>query len=123
MPYSLDLRERVVAAVKSGMSKTKAAEIYNVCRQTIRRWVVQDEETGSLKPITGFQKGHSHGITDLDYFKQYIDSNSDLTQEEIAIHFNVSSSTVSRTLQRLGYTRKKRAKHTQKDVMNHERNI
>ena len=29
MPYSVDLRERVVGAIHSGMTRTKASAIYN----------------------------------------------------------------------------------------------
>jgi transposase len=107
MPYSMDLRIRVVDAIRLGMTRTKASAIYKVCRKTIYIWLRLEERTGSLEPQTGYQKGHSHGITDHHVFKQFVDAHPDYTQEEIAQHFSVGSSTVSRTLEKIGYSRKK----------------
>ena len=41
-PYSLDLRERVVSAVRSGMSCREAAEHFDVGASTAIRWVQRD---------------------------------------------------------------------------------
>ena len=46
-PYSLDLRERVVAAVSSGMSRRAAAERYQVSIATAIRWTARAKRTGS----------------------------------------------------------------------------
>lgn len=46
-PYSLDLRERVVASVAGGMSRRKAAAHYQVSYSTAIRWVERVERTGS----------------------------------------------------------------------------
>ena len=46
-PYSLDLRERVVAAVHGGMSCEEAAEHYEVSQSSAIHWVRRDRETGS----------------------------------------------------------------------------
>ena len=46
-PYSLDLRERVVSAVRSGMSCREAAEHFDVGASTAIRWVQRDRDTGS----------------------------------------------------------------------------
>jgi putative transposase len=46
-PGSLDLRERVVAAVHGGMSCEEAAEHYEVSQSSAIRWVRRDRETGS----------------------------------------------------------------------------
>jgi transposase len=46
-PYSLDLRERVVAAVASGMSRRAAAKCYQVSISTAIRWVTRADQTGS----------------------------------------------------------------------------
>ncbi|MCJ2542790.1 IS630 transposase-related protein, partial [Thermostichus vulcanus] len=39
MSYSLDLRERVVKYVEEGGSPTEAAQLYDVSRATIYRWL------------------------------------------------------------------------------------
>lgn len=122
MHYSVDLRTRVVDAVRSGISKTKASKVYKVCLRTIYNWLELIEKTGSLDPCTGYQKGHSHGITDYAAFRNFVDEHSDYTQEEIAQHFSVGSSTVGRTLKKLNYSRKKRVKLIQKEVKRNVKN-
>jgi transposase len=46
-PYSLDLRQRVVGAVHSGMSCEEAAQHYEVSESSAIRWVRRERETGS----------------------------------------------------------------------------
>src|SRR5450631_3733881 len=46
-PYSLDLRERVVAAVAAGMSRAQAAAHYQVSHSSAIRWTRRQAETGS----------------------------------------------------------------------------
>lgn len=56
-PYSIDLRERVVAAVKTGgMSCHRAAEQFGVGVSTAINWVGRLRETGSIAP--GKMGGH-----------------------------------------------------------------
>ena len=50
-PYSMDLRERVVAAVKTGgMSCNKAAKQFGIGVSTAINWVRRVRETGSVAP-------------------------------------------------------------------------
>jgi transposase len=44
---SLDLRERVVAAVSNGMSRRQAAERFGVSAASAIRWCTRERETGS----------------------------------------------------------------------------
>jgi transposase len=46
-PYSLDLRERVVAAVRAGMSRRAAAAHFSVGVSTAIRWTTRERQTGS----------------------------------------------------------------------------
>ena len=56
-PYSLDLRERVVAAVETGgMSRHQAAAHFGVGISTAITWVRRLRETGSVAP--GQMGGH-----------------------------------------------------------------
>ena len=116
MPYSLDLRKRVVDAVHGGMKKTRVCEVYNVCRQTVYDWLLLEKKQGHLNPQTGFQKGHSHGIKDLEAFREYVDLHPDYTQEEMGKHYGVGSSSIGRALKKIGYSRKKRVKLTLKET-------
>ena len=123
MPYSLDLRKRAVSAVRAGMKKVTACEVFSICKQTLYNWLKLAEKDSDLRPITGFQKGHSHGIKDLDGFREFVNNHSDYTQEEMAKHFSVGSSTISRTLIKIGYSRKKRAKRIQKETIKNVKHI
>jgi transposase len=56
-PYSMDLRERVVAAVVTGgMSRNRAAKQFGVGISTAINWVKRVGETGSVAP--GQMGGH-----------------------------------------------------------------
>lgn len=122
MHYSVDLRKRVIAAVHSGMKKKDICTRYDVCNQTIYNWLALEKAQGHLEPQTGFQKGHSHGITDHEAFRKFVDAHPDYTQEEIAEQLGVGSSTVGRTLKKIGYSRKKRAKLMRKETKKNARN-
>jgi transposase len=54
-PYSLDLRERVVAQVAGGMSCHAAAELNNLVPSTVVKWMQRQRQTGSAaaKPMGG----------------------------------------------------------------------
>ena len=49
-PLSVDLRERVVAAVDAGMSRRRAAERFGVSLSSAIRWTAQARRTGDVRP-------------------------------------------------------------------------
>jgi transposase len=56
-PYSMDLRERVIAAVETGgMSCNRAAKQFGIGVSTAINWVQRLRQTGSVKP--GKMGGH-----------------------------------------------------------------
>jgi transposase len=56
-PYSMDLRERVIAAVESGgMSRNRAAAHFHVAISTVVKWMQRLQATGSVTP--GQMGGH-----------------------------------------------------------------
>ncbi len=46
--YSMDLRERVVAAVDAGLTQSQAAERFGVSLRTVERYLARRRATGSL---------------------------------------------------------------------------
>jgi transposase len=48
--YSMDLRERVVAAVDAGVKPSQAAARFDVSVRTVERYVARRRVTGSLAP-------------------------------------------------------------------------
>jgi putative transposase len=58
-PYSMDLRERVVAAVeRDGLSRNQAAARYGIAESTAYHWLRRYHATGDVKPskIGGYRK-------------------------------------------------------------------
>lgn len=55
-PYSMDLRERVVAAIQGGMSRRQAAARFGVSYSVAIGWMKRVDETGSVAP--GQMGGH-----------------------------------------------------------------
>ena len=54
-PYSVDLRERVVAAYRSGTSRADAAARFQVSESSVQRWTRRERQTGRVaaKPMGG----------------------------------------------------------------------
>lgn len=111
--YSLDLRERVMNAVSKGMRPTIAAKTFDISRRVIYEWKDLLEETNSLKPKSGFQKGHSHKITNWEEFTNFAEKHGNLTVKMMIVEWanlknqTVSESTMERALKKIGFTSKK----------------
>lgn len=113
-PLSLDLRERVVAAVDGGLSRRKAAERFGVSISSAIRWASLRRRTGDVRPQrlggdkrSGRIEAHATEILGL------IEARRDITLAEIAAHLegrygeHFAPSTIWRCLDRHGQTFKK----------------
>ena len=108
-PYSLDLRERILADYDAGMKTQAVAEKYCISTKCVRDLRRLREETGQLKPRDGkggrksVLGGHLQELTDL------VQANPDATLEELQRRLPVGAgiSTIWRTLRGLGFTLKK----------------
>lgn len=81
---SLDLRERVVAAVSGGMSRRQAAERFGVSAASAIRWCARDSQAGSLaaKPRGGDR--HSARIeAQSEQILALVDERDDITLAEL----------------------------------------
>src|SRR5262245_29664068 len=108
-PYSYDLRVRVVAAVENGMAVSEASRTFDLHRDTITSWLARKEAMGDVQAKTGYQRGHSHKITDPARFQAFLEQQGDATLEELAETWGgVKRMTIWRQLRKLGYTHKKR---------------
>lgn len=113
MHYSVDLRERVLREVDKGVLRELISSQFSINVKTIYLWVRQRKERGHIRPITGYQKGHSHKITDLSTFRKFVDFNYGMTQKILADKWGaISCSSICRALKKIGYTRKKRPMDT-----------
>lgn len=108
-PYSDDLRIRVMGAVEQGMAVREASHTFGVHPQTITGWVARKAATGDVQAKVGYQRGHSHKITDAARFKAFVETHEGATVEELAVAWGgVKRMTIWRHLRKLGYTHKKR---------------
>jgi transposase len=108
-PDSYDLRIRVVRAVEKGMSEKEASQTFGVHRDTITAWVARKAATGDGQAKTGYQRGHSHKIPDLQQFKTFVDTQGDATVAELAGAWGgIGRMTIWRQMHKLGYPHKKR---------------
>lgn len=110
--YSIDMREHVMLAVEEGMDTRQGiAEAFGVTTRWIRKLVQRHRETGSIKP-SPHAGGQQPRFTPerLERLKQLVEKKPDATLEELRKSSRVPccKMTVSRALQQLGFTRKKR---------------
>lgn len=114
MIFSLDLKKRVIATVDEGMRIDKVVKIFQVSRRVIYKWLELRRKTGSLSTKTGYQKGHSHKITDWEQFKKFTDSNRHCSAPQMIIKWKkltnvgMSESVMLRVLKKIGFTSKKK---------------
>ncbi len=109
--YSLDLRQRVVAAIEGGdLSRAEIAEVFHVSPAWIRRLLRRYRETGSLAP-----KERRYGPPPkLDQARRrelatLVQQDPDATLAELQerLAAGVSVPTICRALARVGLPRKK----------------
>jgi len=113
-PYSLDLRERVLAALQQGaLTQPQIAEKYDVSLRTVETWARQWRETGNIAP-----KNHPSGpVRTLQaceaVIRQALRTQPDLTLAELCdrvasqAQVRGSVSMMCRELQHLHLPRKK----------------
>jgi transposase len=113
MPYSEDLRERVLRQVDSGESKMSAHKTFGVSRSTIDRWLTLRHRTGSLKANTAYRRGPTPTINDLEVFAAFAKRHNSCTLAQMALAWEQESGQklslmpFSLALRRIGWTRKK----------------
>ncbi len=109
---SLDLRQRVVAAVHTGHATAEVAAVFGIDRSTVNRSVRLDA-TGALvpKPLPGRVPRISptqHDDLVLQLHLHPADTLAEHCQRWAARHdITVSVTTMSRKIARMGWTRKK----------------
>ena len=129
MALSIDLRKRVIASIDNGIQITEAAKVFKVSRRTIYYWQDLLKTTNSLVPKSGYQKGHSHKITDWDQFKVFAEKNKYCTSLKMRIEWKkltnvaVSESVMLRALKKIDYTSKKKLLAMQNQIKKNEKHI
>lgn len=116
--YTNELRQKAVAAVHRGERQQDVCRMFHIGRNTLYLWLKRETETGDCQAKTGYQKGYGNIITDLEAFQLFVQQHPDKTQTEMAQLWpeEVSQRTISRTLKKIGFTRKKRPMATEKEM-------
>jgi transposase len=112
--YSNDLRERVVRVVAEGRPMREAARRFGVSVSAVKRYVVRQQETGSLtpKPIPGCPRRIGPGQEAI--LRARLAAEPDATVLEQCAWWaehrgqRLSEATMWRAMRRLGWTHKKR---------------
>jgi transposase len=111
--YSPDLRAKILAAVDAGMSKRQAARTFGVGLATIKRYAALRREQGSLDPKPHPGRPPTIGPEQQEVLwaqlvahpTAYLDEQCALWEAQTGVR--LSASAMSRTIKRLGFTRKK----------------
>ena len=113
-PLSMDLRERVLACIESGVSGRQAAERFGVSAASVSRWRTREREQGDAQPRDqgGDRKSHrvdAHQATIMALLK----ASPDITVEELRDSLSKKGlsfgyGTIRRFFARHAITRKKR---------------
>ncbi len=111
--YSTDLRERIVRVVADGQPMREAARRFGVSVSAVKRYIVRQQETGSLqrKPIPGCPR--QIGTEQEAILRARLEAAPDATVLEHCAWWaehqgqQLSEATMWRALHRLGWTHKK----------------
>ncbi|MEP0929898.1 MULTISPECIES: IS630 family transposase [Cyanophyceae] len=117
-PYSLDLRQKLIDAIElNGMTKSEASTAFQISRNTIDLWLKRKASTGSLAPSSNAPVSPQRKISDLEAFRTFAQQHRYKTQTEMAELWpgEMSQRTISRALQRIGWTKKKTYGYSQRD--------
>src|SRR3712207_2875728 len=111
--YSVDLRRKIVEAVSTGTPKAQVARAFGVGLSTVKRYAGRAERGEGLTPRKSPGKRRKVGETAHRLLERDLQERPAATLPERrellarVAGVEVSDSTVSRTLKRMGFSRKK----------------
>lgn len=126
--HSLDLRVRVIDAYRGGMSVAEVCALFKVHRNCVYNWDKLERKKGSLKPQYENCTGRCSTIKPDENFEEFAKIHAYNTLQKMAETWGaankktVSQMAVSRTLKKLGWTRKKRLIITKKQAKKNGKN-
>jgi transposase len=108
-PFSVDLRERVLADYDLGARPVDLAVKYRVCERWVFKLVKQRQETGSIEPLRGKTGPKPKLGEHLEQLRALVNQRPDATLEELRqqLPVRVCVVTVWNALQRMEITLKK----------------
>jgi transposase len=123
IPYSIDLRKKVIQLIKQGKQKSEISKLLSINRSTIFRWYKRFEEVGNVD-FKGYNNNQEKIKISQNILERIIKNNPSLTLFEIAKEVgNVSDVTVLNSLRRLGYSFKKSHGYIKKEMKKKDKNL
>ena len=122
--YSYDLRQKVINAIQlDGMKKSEVAQVFGLSRNTINLWLKRQQDTGDYQAKTTRPHRTNSKITDWDNFAEFAKQHGGKTQQQMAQLWQdpISARTISRALEKLGLSRKKRRMVIENGMSTNER--
>ena len=116
MPYSLDLRARVIAFVENGGGITRASKLFRVSRTSIYRWLNRTNLQATKVP-------RRQRKLDWSALDQDVTENPDLRLIDRAKKFHVTPSAIFYALKKIKIKRKKNNFVIEKEIDTKELNI
>jgi transposase len=110
--YSEDLRKKIVAAIKRGMSKAQAARLFDVSLSSVKRYSRTANQGGSLRPRKSPGRPRKVNETAQSLLEEDVRERPAATisqRRRLLEHITgrtLSDSTVRRLMKRLGFTQK-----------------
>ena len=99
MTYSLDLRERAISFVKQGGSKSEAARVFGIKRQTLYNWL-------EAKDLAPKRCGSRRRKLDKAALAAHVRAYPDAILRERAAHFGVRINSIWVALGKLNISKK-----------------
>ncbi len=108
-PYSIDLRERVIAACEAGAKPEDAGPRFSVSVRCVYNWLKLRKDTGSLQARPQGSGRKPKLATHTERLRTLVTKHPDATLEELRskLPVKVSGSSLWEALRRLGFSLKK----------------
>jgi transposase len=104
--YSLDLREAARTALQKGLKPREVASYFNISISTVYNWKKLLAQHQSLESCPVTRSGPKPKVSPERVAQAFI-KNPSLTQKELAHQLGISSSVMSKMVNRLKFLRKK----------------
>ena len=104
-PYSIDLRDKVIAFLKQGKSQRAASEAFGLNLSTVSRWWLRYQREGHY--CARIRPGKRPRLS-LPEVKKYIESNPNFKSLEMGKHFGMTAAGALYWLKKLGFSYKKK---------------
>lgn len=125
IPYSYDLRMKVLGAIDGGLRKSDASRLFQISRNKFALWLKRRATTGDVLTLSRQEAASGRvrrAITNTSEFEAFVREHPSATRAELAQLWKdpVSRHTVGRVLRKIRYTRKKRLMATLNETNSNE---